>query len=216
MLKGLLQNELFYCNHLGVSDKDEEDIRNFRTRDSKGMGLVTYIRQQSFIDESLNTMRTYIVRDNSTSEMVGYFSLKAGLISCNEHDVAVCDKETGEKIVDKKTGDVRTRHVFDTLPGVELANFAVNQAYIRRHPEMKGVGEVIYRRFILPIVKRVSEAIGIKILYIFALPYDALIARYEKYGFSRLDEDNEKKMHSRLKPSYDESCIFMFKMLGGL
>lgn len=213
MLKDLPQSEILNCNHLGVSDRDEEDIRNFCTRDSKGMGLVNYIRHQSFIDESSNTMRTYIVRDNSTSEMVGYFSLKAGLISCNEHDVAILDEETGEKIVDNETGDVMTRRIFDTLPGVELANFAVNHAYVRRHPEMKGVGEVIYERFIHPIVESVSESIGVKTLYIFALPYDGLIARYEKYGFSRLDEDNEKKMHNRLKPSYDESCIFMFEML---
>ncbi len=213
MLKGLLQNEILYCNHLGVSDKDEEDIKTFYTRDAKGIGLVNYIRYQAFPDENAGTMRTYIVRDNSTSEMVGYFSLKAGLISCNEHDVAILDEETGEKIIDDETGSVITRHLFDTLPGVELANFAVSQAYVRRHPEMKGVGEVIYRRFILPIVKRVSEAIGIKTLYIFALPYDNLIARYEEYGLLRLDEESERKIHSRLKPSYDESCIFMFKML---
>jgi len=27
MLKGKLQSELFYCNHLGVSENDERDIR---------------------------------------------------------------------------------------------------------------------------------------------------------------------------------------------
>ena len=26
MLKGILQNDLFYCNHLGVSENDERDI----------------------------------------------------------------------------------------------------------------------------------------------------------------------------------------------
>ena len=27
MLRGKLQSELFYCNHLGVSDKDEQDMK---------------------------------------------------------------------------------------------------------------------------------------------------------------------------------------------
>lgn len=40
---------------------------------------------------------------------------------------------------------------------------------------------------ILPVVREAAESIGIKILYIFALPYDELISRYEKYGFSKLD-----------------------------
>ncbi len=213
MLKGLLQNDLFYCNHIGDSEKDQEDIMNFCSRDEKGAGLVEYIQHMAFVDENDGTMRTYIVRDNTSSEMVGYFSLKAGLISYNEHDVVVRDKKSGESIVDSKTGVVMMRPVFDTIPGVELANFAVNQAYIRRHPDMKGVGGIIFERFIHPIVERVSEEIGVKSLYVFALPYDSLITRYEEYGFSRLEEENEKKVHSRLKPLYDEFCIFMFEML---
>lgn len=213
MLKGILQNELFYCNHIGVSDHDEVDIMNFTVRDEKSAGLLEYIQHQAFPDECAGTMRTYVVRDNISSEMVGYFSLKAGLISCNEHDIAIFDETTGEKLLDSETGEVLMRHVFDTLPGVELANFAVNRSYVRNHPEMKGLGSIIYQRFIHPIVERVAEAIGVKTLYVFALPYDELIARYEEYGLIRLDESNERKVHSRLKPFYDESCIFMFEML---
>lgn len=213
MLKGLLQNEVLYCNHIGVSERDAEDILSFCVRDEKGRGLVNYLQQDAVADENNGVMRTYIVRDNVTSEIVGFFSLKAGLLSYNEHDVPMLDKETGEKVIDNETGEILVRHAFDTPPGVELANFAVNQSYLRKNPSMKGVGFVIYQRFILPIVKRVAEAIGIKTLYVFALPYEPLIARYEEYGFLRLDEDSENKMHSRLKPSYDESCIFMYKML---
>ena len=213
MLKGLLQNEFFYCNHIGVSENDEKDIMGFSVRDAKGNGLINYLRHSAFPDEDDGTMRTYIVRDNATSEIVGYFSLKAGLISYNEHDVPVIDDETGEKVIDKETGRARMRHVFDTLPGVELANFAVNEQYVRKNPVMKGTGLIIYQRFILPIILKVSEAIGLKIIYLFALPYDDLIARYYKYGFKRLDEEYEDKIHSRLKPKYDESCIFMYTML---
>lgn len=70
MLKGKLQSELFYCNHLGVSENDERDIMNFVIRDEKGAGLLDYIQQVAFQDEELGTMRTYIVRDNRSSDMV--------------------------------------------------------------------------------------------------------------------------------------------------
>ena len=213
MLKGRLQSELFYCNHIGVSENDERDIMNFTVRDKKGAGLLDYIQHFAFLDEDNGTMRTYVVRDNRSSELAGFFSLKAGLISYNEHEVTVLDESTGEAVIDENTGERKTRRVFDTLPGVELADFAVNQTYINNHPDLKGVGLVIYNRFILPIIRQAAESIGIKILYIFALPYDDLIARYEKYGFSRLEKELEAELHKRLKPEYDESCTFMYRML---
>ena len=126
------------------------------------------------------------MRDNSSSEMVGYFSLKAGLISLNERQVESTDSETGEK---KKVT------VFDTLPGVELANFAVNSTYVHNHEELKGLGVVIFNQFILPIVRQTSDNVGVKILYIFALPYDDLIKSYhDRYGFSRLGNPYEDEL----------------------
>ncbi|MBQ9010676.1 MAG: hypothetical protein IJ088_15315 [Clostridia bacterium] len=102
---------------------------------------------------------------------------------------------------------------FDTLPGVELADFAINQTYIKNHKKLKGVGFVIYRTFILPLVNEAAKTIGIKILYLFALPYDELIARYEAYGFARLEDRFEKELHKRIKPFYDDDCKFMFRMI---
>ena len=204
MLKGILQSDLFFCNHIGVSENDEADIAAFTVRDEKGEGLREYIQNYAVSDENAGTMRTYIVRDNYSSELVGYFSLKAGLISLNERE---------EEIPDSETGSNTTVTMFDTVPGVELANFAVNDTYIRNHPALKGVGLVIFEQFILPLIARASEIIGTKVLYIFALPYDDLIARYMDYGFMRLDDPYEDELHKRLKPSYDQSCIFMYQIL---
>lgn len=103
--------------------------------------------------------------------------------------------------------------MFDTFPGVELANFAVNQKYIDNHPNLKGIGFVIYKKLILPVIRKAAETIGIKILYLFALPYDDLISRYETYGFTRLAEKYETELHNRLKPKYDSECKFMFRVL---
>jgi len=53
----------------------------------------------------------------------------------------------------------------------------------------------------------------LKILYLYALPYEELISRYKKYGFKRLGQKYEKEIHSRLKPKYDKYCIFMYRIL---
>ena len=58
MLKGILQSDLFYCNHLGVSENDERDIANFSVRDEKGAGLLNYIRYHAFPEEDAGIMRT--------------------------------------------------------------------------------------------------------------------------------------------------------------
>lgn len=63
---------------------DERDVRSFRLADSKGAGLVAYLQRQVLTDELRGTMRTHLARDNFTDELVGYFTLKAGLVSVNE------------------------------------------------------------------------------------------------------------------------------------
>ena len=194
MLKGILQNDLFYCNHLGVSENDERDILSFTVKGPNGEGLVRYLQYLAFPEEEAGTMRTYIVRDNFSSELVGYFSVKAGLISVNE--VHTEDEET-----------------FDTIPGVEIANFAVNDTYLQRHSELKGTGLIIFNDFIVPVIQEASKNVGVKIIYIFALPFERLINRYREYGFLRLDSVSEDELHKRLKPNYDENCIFMFQQL---
>ena len=194
MLKGILQNDLLYCNHLGVSERDEFDIMQFTVNNKKGQGLINYIQYFAFSDEEVGNMRTYIVRDNRSSELVGYFSLKAGLISLNE--------VTNDEGI-----------TFDTLPGIELANFAVNGCYIEKHKNLKGLGKIIFTDFIVPIIEETSRSVGIRIIYIFALPIEKLMNRYKQYGFVRLDQQSEDELHKRLKPGYDENCIFMYQAL---
>ena len=190
----LLKNNIFYCDHLGASSNDFDDIQKFSVKDERGDGLVNYIKNFAFDDEKRKSMRTYLVKTKKKSELVAYFSLKAGLISLNEG----------------KTNEIAN---FDTLPGIELANFAVNKEYLDKNPNAKGLGLLIFNDFILPIVRDVSDHVGIEVLYIFALPFDGLIRRYEKYGFKRLPAEHEDELHKRLKPRYDSECIFMYQML---
>jgi len=212
VLKGILQDKFFYCNHLGASERDEQDIMSFVV--CRGPGLERYLRYAAFPEEDRGEMRTYIVRDKETKALAGYFSLKAGMISTDEHEDYEYDMETGEIVIDPETGEKKKRRVFKTIPGVELANFAVNDAYIDDNPEMQGMGVALFNDFVLPLVNQVSETIGVKMLYIFALPFDTLIDRYSKYyGFTRLDPVAEENLHRRLKPEYDDYCKFMYRKL---
>ena len=186
-----LDYELFYCENLTNSQANMEDIANFTVvHNDTGKGLVNYLQQYAMSDEQDGAMRTYLVRLKKTLDFVGYFSLKAGLVSLREAQI------NGET-------------VFDTLPGVELANFAIDSNFANKY-HAKGLGGVIFVNFILPIIREVSNIVGVYLVYLFALPQNDLIKTYEKYGFRRLTPDAERKLHRRLKPQYDESCIFIF------
>ena len=198
----LLESKIMYCSHISDSDDDLKDIADFEVRYPEiSKGLKNYLQYSAVYDEFSGRMRTYLVRDIETDELVGYFSLKAGMVSLNEHEDK--DEVTGETV-----------NLFDTVPGIELANFAVNGDYIDRHSSRTGIGLLIFREFIQFIVNEASKIIGAGILYIFALPEEKLIRNYAaKYQFLRLDEQSEKALHSRLKPKYDESCIFMYQLI---
>lgn len=203
--KGILRTGMFYIDHLDPNSKsDLIDINGFTINAPEGQGLSVYLKEYSCDEENDRDMRTYLVRDIVTDECVGYFSLKAGLISLNEIETEIEDAETGEH---------KSIREFDTLPGVELANFAVNSSYIKNYPYLKGVGHVIFTEFIIPMIEEAAKYVGIKMVYIYALPYEKLIGRYMRYGFRRLPEEQENDLHRRLKPRYDESCRFMYLLL---
>ena len=89
----------------------------------------------------------------------------------------------------------------------------MNGSYIKQHPEAKGIGNYILKTFILPIAKNAASIVGIKFIYLFALPHKKLIMHYNEIGFSRLPSTMERLVHKRIKPRYDRSCIFMYMIL---
>ncbi len=189
-----MENSFLCCEHL--SQSDWADLQYFTSAHPEGGFLADYIKDTAFNDEEIGAARTYIVRDKATNAVVGYFSLKAGIVAVNEK----YDNDEG-------------RPEFDSLPSIELAKFAVNGAYKEAHPDYKGLGGLIFSDFILPIVNDAASIIGVSFLYIFALPRRTLIDNYAKYGFERLPEEDERRMHHRIKPHYDRDCIFMYQTL---
>ena len=108
--KGILQTNTFYCDHLSMADV--VDIENFSVRKPEiASGLALYLKEQALFDEQTGTMRTYLVRDMDTDKLVGYFSLKSGMVSINEREIT--------------NSDGSTSITFDTIPGIEVANFLI-------------------------------------------------------------------------------------------
>ncbi len=183
--------DLYECRHL--CKDDTEGLKGFTVRDGGG-NLANYLSVGALYDEQEHNARVYLVIDKETKEIAGYFALKAGYVAIHAR----------RKLFSKE---------FDSVPGVELANFAVNSSYIQNHGNRKGLGAAIFEYCILPTAKKAQEVIGIKFIYIFALPYLDLINRYKAYGFSRLNRLQEKNTHVLIRPRYDQGCIFMYQTL---
>lgn len=193
----LPESDILKCVHIGNSPKYMADIDSFEVQHREtGKGLELYFKQYALQDEHDDWMRTYIVRHKVTDECVGYFSLKAGLIAVKEK---------------KESGNVS----FDTLPGIELANFAINKTFSEKY-KSHGLGKILFLDLIAPFVTQLSDYLGIYMIYLFALPYGKLMSTYESYGFKRLPALAEQELHKRIKPAYDRSCIFMYQTLRDL
>lgn len=187
-----IKHALFYYEHLFDNPNNLEQIKNFAIRERSGFGLELYLKETAAFDEEHLLNSTYLVKDKKSHDIVGYFSLKTGLFTVESPTI---------------------EGYFDTIPSVELSNFAVNALYRANHPEVKQIGEILFRSFILPTVQHIQNFVAVKALYIYALPEDKLISHYQNLGFSRLDDEEEKFVHSHVKPKYDADCIFMYQIL---
>ena len=187
-----INHPLFFYEHLLDNPNNAEEIKKFAVREKSGFGLEIYLKQTAVFDETNRLNSTYLVKDRKTHEIVGYFSLKTGLFT----------------VEIKENSDY-----FDSIPAIELSNFAINALYKRNHPESIGLGKTMLVDFIIPIVKHIQNFVAVKALYIYALPEEKLISHYERLGFSRLSEEEEAFVHAHVKPKYDDDCIFMYQIV---
>ena len=182
-----LNTEHFTVEHLQDSPTNRQLIEGF-SAPNNAMGLEAYLKLQAESDEKSNGSRTFLVKDAETGRLACYFSLRSGLIAVRRED-----------------------DLFDTIPAIELANFAVNDAYRTEGSKISKIGFHVFDKFILPIVRNVADLVGVRCLYIYALPEKRLIQYYNSLGFVRLPLDAEAFVHSHVKPAYDQGCIFMYQ-----
>lgn len=187
-----IEHPLFYYEHISDSAENVDLIKKFTVAERSGFGLEYYLKETAIYDDENSLNSTYLVKDKSSKEIVGYFSLKTGLFTI---------------------GVEGSDDYFDSIPAVELSNFAVNATYRRMHPNEKGLGLTMLRHFIIPIIQHIKNFVAVRALYIYALPEEKLIQHYESMGFSRLNQEEEDFVHSHVKPKYDDGCIFMYQIV---
>ena len=186
-----IKHPLFYYEHLLDSPDNVEKIKNFAIKERSAYGLELFLKEYAENDEKKFLSSTYLVKDKSTKEIVGYFSLRTGLF----------------------TMGIENTEYFYSIPSVELSNFAVNSLYRTSHPEVKEIGKTILNKFIKPIILHIRAFVAVRAMYIYALPEDRLIQHYESLGFHRLSKEAEAFVHAHVKPKYDDGCIFMYQIL---
>ena len=189
--------ESFYCYSIACRNRDDtRDIGAFEPIHESGIGLSEYLRDCAYRDEREGVMRTYLVRDGSSNEFVGYFSIKAGAISTNE----------------RVLGDKTT---FDTIPSAEIACLALDRSYREAHPESRGCGMVIFQGLIMPLIRMASAVLGISRVFLFAIPDPdgKVVGVYRGYGFHELPEEQAAFLNARMKPTVSQGCTFMYLKL---
>ncbi len=186
----VFEHKTFTYEHLNSSPVNEILIQDFSIKNPAGQNLARFLKELAPHNESTNADRTYLIKDKVTKEIVGFFALRNGLFGLKANNGKVFN-----------------------IPSIELSNFAVNDTYRERHPNVQNIGESIFKSFIVPLAKHIQTLTGAQALYIYALPEERLINHYGSFGFTRLAEEDERFVYDRIKPAYDEDCIFMYQIL---
>ncbi len=212
----MFREMFFKCERLTSKEKNKQLIQNFFIeRESKckkiweetgiAKGLDLYLKLYAWNDDLENNVRLYIIKTVFTNEVVAYFGLKAGMVSSN---LSQRDREKEEEALQRGI-----KLVPETLSGIEISHFAVNDLYRKKHGYPKGLGKYIFPKFILPIINEVSEQIGVKVLYLYAADSsddNGLVSYYKDvFGFKEGQYVHDMKP---VTSYYDDYCVFMYRM----
>ena len=188
-----IDSEYFSYERL-VDNGNEFLLRRF-SRINEANGITDYFHNQAMKDEKDNSVRNYVVKIRGTEVLIACFTLKSGSIPYIDNAVNLTfSKET------------------KLIPGVELVNIALNDYSLKI---IKGLGikagRNIFYDIIQPIVKHISQEIGTKVLYLFAVN-EKLAEYYKSWGFYSIeDELYNEQLNSSWQNKYSQNCIFMYK-----
>ena len=188
-----IASEYFSYERL-VDNGNEFLLRRFSAI-NEANGITDYFHNQAMKDEKDNSVRNYVVKIRGTEVLIACFTLKSGSIPYIDNAVNLTfSKET------------------KLIPGVELVNIALNDYSLKI---IKGLGikagRNIFYDIIQPSVKHISQEIGTKVLYLFAVN-EKLAEYYKSWGFYSIeDELYNEQLNSSWQNKYSQNCIFMYK-----
>jgi hypothetical protein len=182
------QNNLpFYVEQLSQNINSYE-LKMFRVQHGE-VQLAAYLKKFAKKHDAEKLNKIYLVRSSKTGQLAAWFGLKAATLPYND---------IGDSFL---------------IPAVELTHFAVDERYKFNQPtvEEMRMGEFIFNMFILPIVKEISEKIGCKSLFAFAIDTPKLISYYkDTLGFMEITDTDEKQFFEYAVPDYDGGCRFLY------
>lgn len=204
-----------FCEPLRANIFNKELIKTFtihredeyRNMDGKIIGLEAFLKYCAWEQDERGLIKAYVVKTYFTNEIVAYFALRAGMISVDSNQ-----RDYRREAEAKSEG---TKLVPDTIPGIEISHFAVNDSYRERHSKggslIKGLGKYIYPEFIYPIISNIKSKLGVNILYLYAAGDKVLRCYYrDVFGFSELEHDSEIVP---VTSYYDDYCEFMYRSI---
>lgn len=199
----MLGNELKYrfiyrVVELKNCKRHNDLIRTFTIHRKEGIGLSVYLKKYALFDNIANENKTYLVLHRWNGNLVGYFSLKCSIVSFS----------FPEKLKKYEVGELK--QYSEIMPSIEIAQLAVNDRYrdklAKAHRTKTLIGAKIFSYLVVPKIKKIQRLLGVKMITLFALPYDKLIKNYEAWGFQKADDTKQF-----IKPTYDWHCVFMFR-----
>lgn len=101
----------------------------------------------------------------------------------------------------------------ETVPSIELAYFAMEKSYKKKHSDYEGVGRYFFNVFILPIIETTYHLTGGVFLHLFAINNKKLVSFYKKLGFISLEEKDDKEILSYEENEGNQDCKFLFIQL---
>ena len=179
-----MTDELFYLEHLSLNLNSYE-LKMFRVQHEETQ-LLKYLTKYAKKHEENSVNRIYLVRNKKTKQLVAWFGLKAATLPYND------------------------KHESFLIPAIELTHIAVDERYHVKIGEFR-IGEYIFHKFVLPIVKEVAQKVSCKDLYVFAIDNPKLINYYkERLGFKEINHIDDKQFFEYAAPDYDEGCKFLY------
>ena len=175
----------------------------------KIIGLEAYLKRCAWDDDLNHDVKIYLIKDTVTNDIAAYFGLKAGMVIDNENDIPTIE------VIEETLKFSNMKPVSSVTPGIEISHFAVNDNYRRKISKsndlVKGLGQYFYPAYIYPIIREVTEKIGVKMIYLYAAGDMHLINYYKDvFHFNIL---NWSDYYMPLQPEYDGNCTFMYQLI---
>lgn len=215
--------EKMYCEPLRSNSRNKELINKFyieREKDyevlyeetGKIIGLCEFLKHCAWEEDKKGSLKVYVVKSYFSNDIIAYFALKAGMICL--------DSKERDVDAEKSAKSRGVKLVPDIIPGIEISHFAINDAYRKKHNNVKKIGSYIYPEFIYPMLKKASKLIGVGMVYLYAADNSIdghLINYYKKvFDFVEIKDDKSDDKSNYYRPVtsyYDDNCTFMYRSL---